>query len=135
MRQYFIFVFYAIIQIKCDIVQANESATSESLSNIASMEKCTFMFCSCDDFLNSSGVYCEGPGENYISELRFLDYEFLAEGMLQGLRVDFLLLDDPKISVPENFLEGINFLHRITVKQSNITVKYVLILYLLDVGG
>lgn len=127
------FVLCVITQVNCGFVRANVSTESETLSEDAPAEKCKFLFCSCADIRNLSGVYCEGSGDNFIFKLTFTDSMHLPEGVLEGLSVRFLHLENPEITVTENFLQGMIYLYLFSVEKSSIEVICLHILQLFSV--
>lgn len=128
LKIYFIFVFCIIFQNKCGISQENRATETEILPHILSTraEKCESIFCSCSEYSELDGVYCEDGVGYDLPYIYFYRFKYLPPRAFFGFRIKRMILNNINITVDENFLEGTTSLDHFEVRQSSIEVIYLL---------
>lgn len=125
---YFIFLFFVIIQVNYGIVEEYAAEEAAPLSDIESTRKCTAKHCTCGDIPQWNGVDCKHADGTPFPLLNFTGFKYLPERMFLGLRIFYVSLWEPDVTVADNVFEGMLGLDSFYVIQSSIKVIDLFIL-------
>lgn len=126
-QMHIIFLFCVIIRVNDAIVQEHAAGEATALSDIRPRRNCTAEYCTCSEIPQWNNVECKIDFWSDQAALHFSSSEYLPRRMFQGLSIYSVTLNDPNITVAENFLAGMLRLRQFIAEKSSIKVVYSLI--------